>query len=235
MGNTEALPENDVDSLDNVKFYTGKIKSKPDNKSLEYMHKNWFGDHHQLELNHSYIQVFPYQYRLHFQWLFPIREGGLNFSAQPLTKHEAKLFCESKEMQDNIIKSYEMMLDFYGLKLDDKTTGQVSRGDNYVERYSHLNRSFHNYLRITRILKCFGLVGLEQYKLPLIKHFAEEVFEHDQLENCSESLVKYWFPTLRRESELKQMEDYVEKKAGKKISRKYYDDEEPTWANVKLE
>lgn len=36
--------------------------------------------------------------------------------------------------------------------------GEVARADHYRARYRHLNRSFHNYLRITRILKCLGEV-----------------------------------------------------------------------------
>jgi hypothetical protein len=138
-------------------------------------------------------------------------------------------------MKDRIVKSYEMMLDFYGLKLVDKTTGKVERGDNYKERYLHLNRSFHNYLRITRILKCLGLVGFEHYKKPLILHFLTESFKHDELGNTTESCLKYWLPTLRKEEELVEMEGFVKECTGKTISRKFYDHEEPTWANCVID
>ena len=31
--------------------------------------------------------------------------------------------CDDKDARERIVKSYEMMLDFYGLKLVDKATG----------------------------------------------------------------------------------------------------------------
>jgi hypothetical protein len=57
MGNSEALPLDDTTSLDNVIFYSGKGKCRPDGKTIDYIHKNWFGDYQLLEINHSYIQV----------------------------------------------------------------------------------------------------------------------------------------------------------------------------------
>lgn len=47
----------------------------------------------------------------------------MNYDAQPLTKFEAETFRATTAMQDRIIKSYELMLDFYGLVLIDKSTG----------------------------------------------------------------------------------------------------------------
>ena len=55
-----------------------------------------------------------------------------------------------------------MMLHFYGMRLVDSATGKVARAEHYRGRYAHLNRSFHNYLRITRILKCLGECGCVQ-------------------------------------------------------------------------
>lgn len=173
-----------------------------------------------LEDRHNYIQ-----------FLFPIRESGMS-SAQPLTKNEAEIFQKNPKMQERIIKSYEIMLDFYGMKLVDKKTGQIERNEKtWKQRYEHLNSSGHNYLRITRILKCLGLVGLEHLKKPWIKHFIIEVFQNNQLENVKNSLIRYWIPTLRRENELIEMEDLVKKLTGKRILRKYYDKEPRTWAN----
>ena len=94
-----------------------------------------------------------------FNGYFPFTNRELNFSAQKLMRHEAKAL-ENDQLRARIIKSYELMLDFYGMVLEDKKTGKISRSKNFRPRYDNLNNCFHNYLRITRILKCLGEVGL---------------------------------------------------------------------------
>eukprot|EP01080_Neovahlkampfia_damariscottae_P011132 gene11132-3951_t len=222
MGNRAgAIPEDDTTSLDNYNFYSGKIKCKPDNETIDNIHKRWFGKYKFLEVGHGYIQ-----------WLFPIREGGMNDQAQPLSKYESELFKKDPKLQQKFIMSYKLILDFYGLKLIDEKRGLISRNEmNYKNRYHNLNSSFHNYLRITRILKSLGLVGFEHYKYPLLDHFVVEIFQNNQLPNAMKSLVKFWVPTLRKESELKAIEEKIYFLTGKKIDRKYYDQEELTWAN----
>ena len=39
-----------------------------------------------------------------------------------------------------VLRSYEMMLDFYGMELSDKTTGEIRRAENWRDRFHHLNR-----------------------------------------------------------------------------------------------
>jgi len=225
MGNRAgAIPEDDTTSLDNIKFYSGKIKCKPDNETIDNIHKKWFGQYKFLEVGHGYIQ-----------WLFPIREGGMNPQAQPLSKYESELFKKDSELQKKFIKSYKLILDFYGMKLIDEKTGKINRNENnYKHRYYNLNNSFHNYLRITRILKSLGLVGFEHYKKPLIDHFVVEVFQNNELPNTMKSLVKFWIPTLRKESDLKEIENKIYFLTGKKIDRSYYEKEELNWSNTPI-
>jgi hypothetical protein len=183
----------------------------------------WFGDWDKLEMHHGYVQ-----------WLFPIREGGLNFSAQPLSKFEASQFRKNPEIMKRIIKSYELMLDFYGIVLKDRTTGALARNPKtFKNRYAHLNNSFHNYLRITRILKFLGIVGLEHYKKQFLRHLIIEVFKHEKLSNADESCVKYWMPTVRKSEDLKELDLLVEQIIGKKVPREklgYGDEEGENWA-----
>jgi len=64
---------------------------------------------------------------------------------------------------ERLLKSYEMMLGFYGIKLVDRETGQVLRAENWKERFHNLNRfvcSSHRYkayvqscYTITRVLR----------------------------------------------------------------------------------
>jgi len=203
----------------NIDFYSNKIKSKPDGGTIEEIHQKWLGKYGLLEAHHGYIQ-----------WLFPIREDGLNHYAQRLQLHEAKDIAADPLLQGRIITSYELMLNFYGMKISDRTTGVLSRGDNYQARYAHLNRSFHNYLRITRILKCLGEVGLEHFKIHFVKHVLQEIYEHGELTNCHESCVKYWVPILRNEQERESIKELVEKyekeKPMSRTRRHYWDSDE---------
>ena len=47
---------------------------------------------------------------------------------------------KDEEASERFLKSYEMMLDFYGLKLQNRETGELERADNWEERLAHLNR-----------------------------------------------------------------------------------------------
>jgi len=161
--------------------------------------KKWFGKHGLLESHHGYIQ-----------WLFPIREDGLNHYAQQLQLHEASSIKNDPVLQGRIVKSYELMLDFYGIKLVD-STGKLTRADNWKSRYAHLNRSFHNYLRITRILKCLGEVGLEHMKVHFVEHVLQEIFENNELDNCYDSCVKFWSQVLREEADRKHIQEFIAK------------------------
>lgn len=109
----------------------------------------------------------------------------MNYDAEELQLHEAEQIRADPAASARVLKSYEMMLDFYGLRLKDPKTGksnalnpgyllsaffyglayccvggvmssgEVERHSNYKPCFRNLNRSSHNYLRITRILKVF--------------------------------------------------------------------------------
>jgi len=182
----------------NLEFYSNSRKSKPDGDFIDNIHEKWWGNYNKLEQHHGYIQ-----------WLFPIREEGMNHLATKLYPHEAKAIANDPQMLNRVIKSYELMLDFYGMKLADRTTGKIVRGDNWKERYLNLNRSFHNYLRITRILKCLGEMSLEHFKVHFIEHCLNEITNHKELINCSESCVKYWLEVLKDKNERERMMEKV--------------------------
>ncbi|XP_055996916.1 opioid growth factor receptor-like protein 1 isoform X2 [Ostrea edulis] len=184
---------------DNWKFYCNELRSYPDGDFIDNIHKNWWGDYERLERHHGYVQ-----------WLFPIRETGMNFHAQELQMHEIEKIMDDEEAFSRVLKSYEMLLDFYGMKLDRKT-GRISRAQNWRERFNHLNRSYHNYLRITRILKFLGEFGHEQYKRPFVEFVLEEAMEHGTLGNTLESCVKYWLETIKSDEDRKQLREYIRK------------------------
>lgn len=63
-----------------------------------------------------------------------------------------------------------MMLAFYGIKIKDKHTGELvrSRQPNYKERfYKTLITSWHNHMRVTRILCSLKETGFGRYAAQL--------------------------------------------------------------------
>uniref|UniRef100_A0A673IZ36 Opioid growth factor receptor-like protein 1 n=1 Tax=Sinocyclocheilus rhinocerous TaxID=307959 RepID=A0A673IZ36_9TELE len=167
----------------NLRFYLNKIPLVPDGIYIEEILTKWRGDYEKLEHNHTYIQ-----------WLFPLREQGLNFYAQELTQDEIKV---SKR---RFLLAYTIMLDFFGIKLLDKN-GNVARALNWQDRFQHLNESQHNYLRITRILKSLGELGFESFKLPLVHLLLEEALVEGTLPNMRHSALEYFVYTLRQHAQ----------------------------------
>ncbi|XP_067286883.1 opioid growth factor receptor-like [Pseudorasbora parva] len=178
----------------NLEFYHGQIKSSPDDVHIDEFHEKWWGDYRLLENCQSYIQ-----------WLFPIQERGVNWDAHVLTKNEIKAFRKDEAAKMKLVKSYKLMLDFYGIRLVNETTGEVKRADNWKERFSNLNRYTHNNLRITRILKCLGTLGLPHYQAPLVKFFLHETLVEGNLQNVKHSALDYFMFAVLDKSEKREL------------------------------
>lgn len=182
----QRYPEQSLDrkSLDeNIRFYRNELRCVPDEMLIEEIHKEWADDYGGLERRHGYIQ-----------WLFPIHEMGVNSEAQVLQRHEAASMMSDPVVMRRIRRSYEMMLGFYGAELKEWSTGVLRRAPNYKERFRNLNSRSHNYLRITRILKFLGEVGLERLKLPFLAFWAKEVFVEKSLANPGNPHDNVFFP-----------------------------------------
>lgn len=54
-------------------------------------------------------------------------------------RHEKETIRKDPVMKARVVASYELMLDFYGLKLTDREKGTVEREDNWVDRFHNLN------------------------------------------------------------------------------------------------
>jgi hypothetical protein len=59
----------------------------------------WHGHYEKLEIHHGYIQ-----------WLFPIREPGMNVESVPLTAAEAAILRNDAAAKARMIKSYKLIL-----------------------------------------------------------------------------------------------------------------------------
>jgi len=185
----------DGSSSANLEFYSNRRRCRPDNLLIEEIHERWRGDYAKLEYKHGFIQ-----------WLFPIQEHGMNFESKPLQRHEITEMKADDKIVARVLDSYQLMLDFYGMKLDSAETGQLSRADverKQIEQYKNLSLSSHNYLRISRILKCLSELGLERLNAGFLLHVLNEQSEHGQLNNSTlrGSMDRWWANCLRNERE----------------------------------
>lgn len=179
---------NTPDRMPNLMFYLGREAAQPDGFSISEFYSEWSGRYGALERVHTFIQ-----------WLFPLQEPGMNHQARPLTPLEVEKFRESDVAKENLLKSYQLMLDFYGIELRDEKTGEVRRSPNWKDRFDNLNRNTHNNLRITRILKCLGTLGFQHYQVPLVRFFLEETLVKGELPRVKESVLNYFvFAVLDR-------------------------------------
>ncbi len=48
-------------------------------------------------------------------------------------------FLNSGTAKKNLLESYKLMLDFYGIHLVDEKTGEVKRALNWRDRFNNLN------------------------------------------------------------------------------------------------
>jgi len=188
----------DLSINDNYLFYSGQIASVPDGEHVDNVHANWWGNTDKLEMHHGYIQ-----------WLFPIKEHGMNHLSKPLQSHEIDKIKADPECIKRFILSYEMMLHFYGCRITDPTTGELERHEGWKDQYWNLNTHTHNFLRITRILKCLGELGFEHYKKSFLEHFIKEIWINRELTSCAQSCENYWIGTIKNDNDRKQLEEKV--------------------------
>ncbi len=110
----------------------------------------WRWDHERLEKNHTYIQ-----------WLFPTDiQSAIVPNAPVLSKEEIEAINKPCAAQANIRMSFRVYLCFLGLEL---TNIEVRKADDFNERAAvWLTESNHNFLRISRVIRCLVLVGLSE-------------------------------------------------------------------------
>jgi hypothetical protein len=162
--------------MDLVDFYLG---AAPDYQG-RMLRDIWTWDHDRLEHIHDYIQV-----------LFPLPEPSMFFRRAPILHDEE--ICEFRRnatLRANLLRSLRQMLDFYGLKLEENPI-LISKAVHFAQCAADwLAPGNHNMLRITRILKCLRLCGLEEHARVfldcLLKLYAECPRE------IGEETLAYW-------------------------------------------
>lgn len=177
--------ENDLDLDLNVKFFSNQMAAVPNKETIKEILAKWKDNYDLLEQNHSYIQ-----------WLFPIYSQGMNYQSHPLQLHEYRTLKSNPETKRILLKSFDMMLRFYGSKRDEDGD-LVRRRKQYNSRYANLIRRSHNYLRISRILKCLGDFDMEAYQLSWLRFLLDEIFVEKKLIELADSFTRYWIHTVK--------------------------------------
>ena len=160
-----------------LQFYRNYFKPL----GADYIENIFKWDDERLEVCHCYIQ-----------WLFPLHDevSKFNHHSQLITKQESDLICKNITASLRVMHSFEKILSFWGFHLC-HSTWKIYVKD--INRLNFLNTSFHNFLRITRVLKSMPLLGLFVLRQAFIDALKEQVFNGTLL-NAYDSMVKYWLP-----------------------------------------
>eukprot|EP01127_Copromyxa_protea_P019609 TRINITY_DN6408_c0_g1_i2.p1 TRINITY_DN6408_c0_g1~~TRINITY_DN6408_c0_g1_i2.p1 ORF type:complete len:182 (-),score=27.07 TRINITY_DN6408_c0_g1_i2:78-623(-) len=174
------------------------MKSRPNGDYIEYILSSWCGQYELLEAHHGYIQ-----------WLFPLYETGVNSECPPLVAQEAEIIKSDPECRSRLVRSYQMMLHFYGMEIVDKETGSIKRHSQWKYRYENLEVHPHNFMRITRILKSLGDLGFQHYQKPLIEFLIDEIYVHGELKSTEYSLINFWVEAVKDDKERAELEQKI--------------------------
>ncbi len=162
-------------------FYSG---TEPDDRG-RYLHEiqKWPDD--LLEAVHD-----------HIQWLFPLPEAsGFNLAAPVLNRESIQEFRTHPDLQEKLRVSFLRMMNFYGLETRSGEQITVTRAPNFVAKATWwLSSGNHNHLRITRILRCLSLLGLEEESKAFFGCLSE-IYEAEQskpMPAISDETMLYW-------------------------------------------
>jgi Opioid growth factor receptor (OGFr) conserved region len=164
-----------------IGFYSG---TEPNHRGL-YLREIQHWTDERLEAIHDYIQ-----------WLFPLPEpSGFNANAPVLSSEVIQEFRASPDLQANLQVSFLRMMNFYGFETHSSEQITVTRTPNFAARAAGwLTPGNHNHLRITRILRCSSLLGLEAEAKAFFDCLSE-IYEDEQnkpMPAISDETMLYW-------------------------------------------
>jgi hypothetical protein len=124
----------------------------------------------ELESEHDFIQ-----------WLFPLRTASpVNPDAPTVADRDVERFHASAELAARLRRSFEVMLDFYGMALTWRDgEPRIERTGRFRERAENwLRPGNHNFLRITRILTSMTILGQGRLARALLESLRSVYEEH---------------------------------------------------------
>lgn len=113
------------------------------------------------------------------QWIFPLHEESNFASTYPVLTHDiVQKAKQSENVKDNLIKAKNRMEKFYAI-------GEFEDVDKQRKWCRNHN---HNLLRITRIIRCLRIFGLETES----KDFYRKVMKAADKFGVSNTTIHYW-------------------------------------------
>lgn len=212
-------------SRKNYDFYSLKCKGKP-LENVDAIHEKYFANYDFLEENNNYME-----------WVFPIYgSAGLNPNTKPLSMQEATLIKNNIHCSIRVVKSFKMMLNFFGMKLVNDLTGEIGREPEiWQARYCHLNTRTNNNIKITRMLKSLGFLGFERYQKSFAQHLKAEIEQNGLLKNCRDSYKNFWSNYLKLGDDFKNESVFFQHaQSQSEIYRNYVNAEEKFLNQPKL-
>eukprot|EP00434_Breviolum_minutum_P024174 symbB.v1.2.021340.t1/scaffold1836.1/size99329/11 len=164
-GKAAARPEGPPPSPSSLKgrdqvLYSFLRGEKPDDCEGRMLDDILRWDDRTMEAVHDYVQ-----------WIFPTDEASMFNSAAPLLSPELQAICRHDEkIQDNFDRILERFLSFLGLQMEGKKITKAKHFDSRrVDCWSSFMGMNHNWLRISRVLHCLGMIGKKEEQQALMK------------------------------------------------------------------
>lgn len=172
MGNKSAKISNP-----NVKFYRDEIAPPPNDVTFGEFCEFWSGDYNRLSKNDHYIH-----------WLFPNKETGKNDTCVAITDEEIEIFKNDETILYRYLRAFDIMLEFFGMQ---RKGNQFELLRNPDERLLNLRKHSKHYMKITRMIKSFRLMGMDDIIENWLQ-FLLQLIEEGPLDNASGSYHQYW-------------------------------------------
>jgi len=172
-----------------VEFYKGNA---PDIKG-RYISDILTYNYEQLENIHDYIQ-----------WIFPLNKPSYyNKSAPILTKEEIFELKNDVVVKENIIKLFKLLLDFYGFCFDEENF-VITKSKNFPERINCWMTAYnHHFQRLTRIMKFFMLMDMEDHALLLFKEL-QSLYNNGYKKIIGKYTYDYWNNAVTGDMEINE-------------------------------
>ena len=161
-----------------IEFYRGTGTDNMDRTLAQILA---YGDA-DMEWHHDFIQ-----------WMFPLREPSqFNPNAPLLTEADIAAFLGDPGLRDQLLKSLDRFLAFLGLE---RRENEIAPGPEFPARSEILRNPNHNWLRITRVLHCLRLLGLEEQGRRLLDCL--EKLHNEGMTRITSDTLRYWRDAAR--------------------------------------
>ncbi len=162
---------------------------RPDNKG-RMLEDLWMMTFDEIEKTHDFIQ-----------WLFPLPEASpINPEAPLLTQQLQIAVMQDKALQEQLLRSFDLMAAFWGFCRDEDNL-ITSSPQFTTQNVRWICEHNHNHLRITRVIKCLSLVGLNELSNATCQFLLSSI-NNAGLSLSSIPATQYWLNAISAEEEI---------------------------------